>query len=189
MSEEITCLECGRPIRAGTARRIKGLCISCRTKRSTSNPFSILFASLIERVHDSSGGFNALSEPEKLYYATALMRNEVHNGGFHQYFFNSSGSYYEYAQRGLTELAATQTLALLRQAKQVVFPTMLVPTDTERRRNLLPFADPDAPVPEWSKKLDELDQRLYTDPDGLNARLERFARQNALVSAKDEQVT
>ena len=67
------------------------------------------------------------------------------------------------------------------------FSTISVPTDTERRRDLLPFADPDAPVPEWSKKLDELDQRLYADPDGLNARLERFARQNALVSAKDDQ--
>ena len=189
MSEAVTCSECGRAVQASTARRMKGLCILCRTKRGTSNPFSILYASLIERVHDSPGGFNALSEPEKLYYATALMQNEVHNGGFHQYFFNSSGSYYEYAQRGLTEFGATQTLELLRQAKQVVFPTVLVPTDTERRRDLLPFADPDAPVPEWSKKLDELDQPRYADPDGLNSGLERFARQNGLISAQDDQVS
>lgn len=157
-------------------------------KRTRSSPFYLLYGSLINRVHNSPGGFNALSEAEKLYYATMLLRNEVGNGGFDQYFFNSSGSSYLYAEKGLIEIGATQTLELLRQAKNIVFPTAPVPTDTETRRNLLPSFDPDGPVPEWSTKLDHLDQRFYADPDGLTHRLEAFARKHGLVSTHDDQV-
>jgi Domain of unknown function (DUF4375) len=79
-------------------------------------------------------------------------------------------------------MGAVQTLDLLRQAKEIVFPTIPVPVDTEVRRNLLPVVEPDSPNPEWERKLDELDQRFYAKSDNLTPRLEAFAREQGLVS-------
>ena len=185
MSAQVACVKCGKPVSARIARRMEGLCLSClgRTTNTTrENPFYLFYNSLIDRVHNSADGFNGLSDDEKLYWAVALFRNEVNNGGFHQYFFNSSGSYYEYAEKGLVAVGALHTLDLLRQAKEVVFPGVPVPVDTEVRRNLLPVFEPDSPNPEWSRVLNGLDQRFYANTDNLTPRLEAFARQQGLVS-------
>jgi len=155
-------------------------------KHARKNPSYLFYNSLIERVHNSADGFGGLSEAEKLYWAVALLRNEINNGGFDQYFFNSSGSYYDYAEKGLVAVGAVQTLELLRQAKDIVFPTIPVPVDTEVRRNLLPVVEPDSPNPEWARKLNELDHRFYGDSDNLTARLEAFAREHGLVSDQSD---
>jgi len=149
--------------------------------RGKNNPFYLLYGSLIERVHGESGGFNTLSEPEKLYYATTLLRNEVNNGGFHQYFFNSSGSYYRYAEKGLIEMGAIRTLELLHRAKDLLFADKNVPGDTEARRDTMPNADSEEDVMNLLKKFEDLDQTFYSDPDDFNPRLEAFARKHRLV--------
>jgi len=154
-------------------------------KRPGADTFDLFYGSLIERVNNSANGFGGLSEPEKLYYSVTLLINEVNNGGFDQYFFNSSGSYYRYAEKGLTLLGDTLVLELLHQAKEIVFPGVPVPVDTGARRRLLPVADPDAPDPEWVRKLDELDQRFYANPDDLSPRLEAFALEQGLVSKEE----
>ncbi|HEV2732862.1 MAG TPA: DMP19 family protein [Terriglobales bacterium] len=154
-----------------------------KVKHTKTDPFYLLYNSLIERVHHSPGGFGGLSEPEKLYYAVALLRNEVYNGGFDQYFFNSSGSYYNHAEKGLLEIGAIQTLELLRQAKDIIFPAVSVPEDTQTRRELLSTIESDTPSPESSSKLDELDQRFYANSDNLTPRLEAFAREQGLIKA------
>jgi Domain of unknown function (DUF4375) len=185
MTAQVACVECGKPVSARIARRMKGLCLACLGRETThtrKDPFYLFYNSLIERVHNSADGFGGLSEAEKLYWAVALLRNEINNGGFHQYFFNSSGSYYDYAEKGLVAVGAVQTLDLLRQAKETVFPTIPVPVDTEVRRNLLPVVEPDSPNPEWERKLDELDQRFYANSDNLTPRLEAFAHEQGLVS-------
>jgi len=154
-----------------------------RGRRTKTNAFYLLYNSLVQRVHDSPNGFGGLSDPEKLYYAVALLRNEVNNGGFDQYFFNSSGSYYNYAEKGLVAIGAMQTLELLRQAKDIVFPAIPVPEDTQTRRELLSTIESDTLNPEWSRKLDELDQRFYANSDNLTPRLEAFAREQGLINA------
>jgi uncharacterized protein DUF4375 len=163
------------------ASRREGLCLRCSAKR---NPFFVLYSSLIERVC-RSGGFDTLSDAEKLYYALTLFQNEVNNGGFHQFFFNSSGSYYELIENGLVRFNEPGTLELLHQAKHIVFPEIAVPVDTSTRRDLMP-----APAADWMNKLSELDQRFYGCPDGLGAKLKAFAREQGLVSAEtgDRQV-
>jgi hypothetical protein len=129
LEEKVACPECGALISASTARRMKGLCVLCKTKHKTTNPLSLLYLSLIQRVHDSPGGFAALGEAEKLFYALSLFRNEINNGGFEQFFRNSSGSYYQDIESGLARLDESQNLEPLRHAKQIVFPTVPVPAD------------------------------------------------------------
>lgn len=90
--EKVPCAECGKPVPAKQAAKRQGFCLHCSLKR---NPFFVLYSSLVERVYRSPAGFAAFSDEERLYYAMTLFQNEVNNGGFHQFFFNSSGSYYE----------------------------------------------------------------------------------------------
>ena len=148
------------------------------------DPFYTFFLGLIDRVVDSPSGFNGLSEPEKLCYAVALVRDEVYNGGFHQYFFNSSGSYYNYAENGLVRLGATQILELLRLAKEIVFPLTPVPMDMKTRRLLIPI--PGYPLPDWAEKLNEIDRRFNACPDEITPRLEAYAREHKLVPPKKD---
>jgi hypothetical protein len=114
LAEKVACLECGKPVSASLASRREGLCLRCGAQR---NPFFVLYSSLIERVCHSPSGFDALSDAEKLYYALTLFQNEVNNGGFHQVFFNSSGSYYDLIENGLVRFNEPRTLELPHQAK------------------------------------------------------------------------
>jgi Domain of unknown function (DUF4375) len=120
MDEKVPCAECGKPVSAGLASKRDGLCLRCSAKR---NPYFVLYSSLIDRVCNGPG-FGALPEPEKLYYALTLFQNEVNNGGFHQFFFNSSGAYFDLIREGLATLDELQTLELLQRAKGIVFPEM-----------------------------------------------------------------
>ena len=181
LEEKVACQECGKQVSAKLAAKRNGLCLHCNAKR---NPFFVLYSSLIDRVCHASGGFGALSDAEKLYYALTLFQNEVNNGGFHQFFFNSSGSYYELIENSLVTFDEPQTLELLHQSKQIVFPEIPVPTDTQERRSTIP-----APSPDLMTKLDELDQRFYRMADTLTAKLEDFARQRGLVPANSERPT
>jgi hypothetical protein len=118
LAEKVACVECGKPVSASLASRREGLCLRCSAQR---NPFFVLYSSLIEQVCHSPSGFDALSDAEKLYYALTLFQNEVNNGGFHQVFFNSSGSYYDLIENGLVRFNEPRTLELLHQAKHIVF--------------------------------------------------------------------
>jgi hypothetical protein len=120
-----------------------------------------------------------LNDPEKLYYALTLFQNEVNNGGFHQFFFNSSGSYYDLIENGLVTFNEPHALDLLHQAKQIIFPAIGVPTGMEARRRLML-----APTPDLMNKLNTLDQQFYRSPDSLSAKLQAFARERGLVSAE-----
>lgn len=179
LQEKVACVECGKPVAAKLATKRNGLCLRCSAKR---NPFFVLYASLIDRVCNGPGGFDALSDSEKLYYALTLFQNEVNNGGFHQFFFNSSGSYYSLIETALVSFDEPTLLDLLHQAKQIVFPDMDVPEDKEKRRNVRPFIDAQS-KPDLANKLDELDRRFYATPDTLTAKLQTFARDQALVPA------
>lgn len=111
------------------------------------------------------------------------MELEIYNGGFHQYFFNDSGSYYNHAEEGLIALGAFQTLELLQKAKEVLFPNISVPVKMGERRRVLPsYPEGNSPMPKWSEILDDLDNRYWADSEGITRRLEAFARNHRLPS-------
>jgi hypothetical protein len=85
MTAQVACAKCGKPVSARIARRMKGLCLACLGRETThtrKGPFYLFYNCLIERVHNTADGFGGLSEAEKLYWAVALLRNEINNGGF-----------------------------------------------------------------------------------------------------------
>jgi hypothetical protein len=180
IDEKVPCVECGKPVSAKLASKRNGLCLRCSANH---NPFFVLYSSLIDRVCHSPEGFDSLSQAEKLYYALTLFQNEINNGGFHQFFFNSSGSYYELIEDGLVTFDEPKMLELLHQAKLIIFPEIAVPIDTRTRRERMPHADPSGDL---MGKLDKLDQEFYRQPNTLSPKLEAFARERELVKAEPE---
>lgn len=63
-----------------------------------------------------SSGFDALSQPQKLYYAAFVCHNEVNNGGFSQYFMNSSGSHWQDALAGFKAMGFVERSEILNEA-------------------------------------------------------------------------
>ncbi len=128
---------------------------------------------LVDRVFKTSQGMAGLSQPEKTYYAVSCLIGEVYNGGFDQFFSNSSGELYGLALDGLLEFGADKSAGLLIQAKEVLFGDELVPLDRSKRLKLMPTMGNET-HPAWGK-LDLLDREFYEDPDRLAEKGKAYA--------------
>ena len=100
-------------------------------------------------------GFEALNDKELAIYTIWWLEAEVNNGGFHQYFWNSTGDNAGAALKSLNKIGATKTASLLKQAMEVAFGGA-APTSRIDRQNELG-------VDEAAKldRLDELDSDFY----------------------------
>jgi hypothetical protein len=61
-------------------------------------------------------GIEALTIPQRRYHAFFSLDSQVNNGGFTQYFFNSSGDNWREAVAGLEAMESKERLAILLQA-------------------------------------------------------------------------
>lgn len=191
---KVPCKKCGALILESTATKNGGLCVPCKSGKRESieaskkwhkeqreldrtDPLRKLWSELVHRAHETDKGFAGFTEAEKQYFAVGLLDGEVYNGGFDQYFFNSSGSYYQYALAGLKAIDATQSLIILEKAKQVLFDFEQIPEDTEKRRAFLRARASAS----RSNRLEELDKEFWKDPDGLATRWQEFAKRWGLV--------
>jgi hypothetical protein len=77
-------------------------------------------------------GESSLTEAEKRLCAVYELEGQVGNGGFDQYFFNSSGGNAEMALVGLKDMGAADAAAILERA-MAVFPGGKPPTDRKSR--------------------------------------------------------
>jgi hypothetical protein len=91
---------------------------------------------------------------------------EVNNGGFHQYFFNSSGRHGPEVAALLDTIGAANCAQLVRQATDLAGPDFPWPDIGARRRALR------AAPPELEAALDALDAAFYAYPDDVAALLE-----------------
>lgn len=107
------------------------------------------------------------------------MSGEVYNGGFDQYFHNSSADYFKFAVEGLIAVGASESLSLLTAAKILFFGDAEVPPDTGERRSILRITDAEAQE-KRDKELDDLDRAFWADPDKLGERMYQFAKDNEL---------
>lgn len=191
MTDKVPCTKCEALVLPSTAERTGGVCMACKNgiresmeeskeyyKRERelekTCPFRLFWSDLVDRVYDEKKGFKTLSDEEKFYYSVNCLSGEVYNGGFDQYFSNSSGENYIYAELGLVQLGATNSLGLLRKAKKLVFGSSSVPKEQHLRQ----VATSNGKV---SSALDDLDTEFYKDTDQLSEKLESYAKSKGLV--------
>lgn len=195
MSEKQPCRVCANLILATTAARNDGMCMPCKGgyregiengklraeehKRYLASPQALYWNALVNRIYNTPEGFAGLTLAEQHYYVVSELQSEVYNGGFDQYFGNSSGEHCASACAGLLELGATQTLALLEEARRLLFGNQPVPSDQGVRQLSMPtYAD--EPDLECEAALDALDTQFYLDTEQLDARLLKHARDHHL---------
>ncbi|MCC4213200.1 DMP19 family protein [Leeuwenhoekiella parthenopeia] len=116
--------------------------------------------------------FESLNEYEKNVIFIEMLEGQVNNGGFDQYFFNSSGEYAYETLKALEEIKANQTAKILNSAIKT-FPTLPVPKDTEQRRELMEDI-PDNISETW----DKLDDEFYEYPENLAGLVIEYVKTN-----------
>ena len=197
MSENQKCKICGIGIPADSAVLIAlNLCSGCRKDRdektrarkidfeeriikafSAPNPERDLWSNLVSRVYvdKESATLKLLNRQEKTYYLVIAFSGEVRNGGFSQFFTNSSGKFYQETIESLSDLNAKKTLDLLLQAKTLFFGDREPPVDRYERHQAM------IPDPHSSSSGDHLDKQFYADPDNLDQLIKAFALEKKLI--------
>jgi hypothetical protein len=113
-----------------------------------------------------------LTEPQKKFYLNQKLEREVNNGGFDQYFHNSSGAFAHQTVESLTAIGADLTVGILIHAI-MCFPGGKVPEDDEARRELLQKMSQDK-----LDVLEQLDQSFFVYEEDLNALNMEYVRNN-----------
>jgi len=122
-----------------------------------------LIIALQERValRESEVGFDGLSEPERVFLCVQDVESEVNNGGFLQYFYNSSGNRALFASRSFETIGASHTAGIVKRAC-AVFPNGEPPSDRTEREELLERIEE-----QIEDALSELDDAFYEYNDDL----------------------
>lgn len=140
------------------------------------DPCRALWESLVKRSCDDRS-LSRWSDDERTYFCVCLLEGEVYNGGFDQFFTNSSGDYYAEALNGLAQLNATNSHRLLDQAAWVAFKGIQPPKDRQERQSLFFKFEND----KQQAALDRLDRQFWDDPDHLGDLLNAFAKEKGLI--------
>ena len=120
--------------------------------------------------HNTRAG--EMSQCELGFLSVRELTEEVNNGGFDQYFFNSAGNYASDALWCLRAIGAEKTASILERA-MAQFPGGQVP-DLRHDRQAVMDTLPEAVQEVW----DGLDQEFYASSDDLDALLTAFVRAN-----------
>ena len=106
--------------------------------------------------------FSKLTDHQKLFFLNQNLEREINNGGFNQYFYNSSGDEAHETILSLKAIGANKTAIILQKAIDQ-FPNKTVPKDRDERAEVL------AQIEEIANEAwEELDQEFYEYEDDLN---------------------
>ncbi|MDR0214556.1 MAG: DMP19 family protein [Comamonas sp.] len=201
--QRLPCTRCGDSIHPDTARQNAGLCMPCVRGNQLSieerkarhqqqreeerayyeSPAYRYWTALVHRVYGTPDGFDTLSHGDRLFYLLNILQGEVHNGGFEQFFSNSSGDRYAQTVAALTEVEDHASLRLLQAAKLALFADHEVPTDQAARFDLMPTAAEDHPAHETTwQPLEALDAQFYADSSSLDAALDKVVNHYKLYT-------
>lgn len=197
--EKLPCTECGALILPTTAESTGGICMACKQgirqnmERSRAyyqslkeyDPVRELWHSLVHR-SSKNPSLSDFSQEERKYFCVCLLEGEVYNGGFDQYFYNTSGNYYKEAVLGLIDLCAENSLSIVQRAAHVIFGASGPPEDRTQRwktaKRQERFISWQPWRPKLSTLLSELDKEFWADPDHLSDLLDDYAESRGLVA-------
>lgn len=149
------------------------------------DPFFLLWDNLVQKVfaNKDSIDLTPLTESERIYWFARILIDEVYNGGFDQYFFNSSGNFVRETADSLKRLKMVEQDEILGEATHLLFPDDLPPVSIGDRRRYLRQREESSPT-EWAviqSRLTELDNKFLHDGERLEQQLTEFAFREHLV--------
>jgi hypothetical protein len=115
----------------------------------------------------------ALSKGFQMVYATSWVDAEVNNGGFNQYFWNSSGAFRMEALEGYKLIGATRHEQLLAEAIKVYTGIESKLKQQQEKGTLKAFSDSYKDNP-----LNKLDDQFYELKEDVSALRVRFIREH-----------
>ena len=101
-----------------------------------------------------------LNEHERVFFVTQTLEQELNNGGFSQFFYNSGGDFSNELVDAFTKIGALKTAEICKKALAVF--NGKVPVDRDKREELLDSLDCD-------DMLSECDDAFYDYEDDLEA--------------------
>jgi hypothetical protein len=113
-----------------------------------------------ELLFKSKKEFRAVAPRVRTAYCIHRLESEVNNGGFHQYFSNSSGEYVRETLQALAAIRAVATCALLERAVAIGFPDGY-PVDAQQHQACLADFD------DIAQALNPLDLAFFEYPEPL----------------------
>lgn len=113
-----------------------------------------------------------LTNEQKDFFFNQNLEREINNGGFNQFFYNSSGDFAHETIKSLKIIGADKTAAILQQAIDL-FPDKTVPQDRIERQEILKKIETTA-----NEIFEDLDQKFFVYEDDLNTLNLEFVRQN-----------
>lgn len=113
-----------------------------------------------------------LTGPQKSFYFNQNLEREINNGGFNQFFYNSSGNFAHETLASLQSIGANRTADILQQAIDQ-FPKSTVPKDRPERQNILEQIEEKA-----DEVWEQLDQKFYKYVDNLYDLNIEYIKQN-----------
>lgn len=114
----------------------------------------------------------ALTQPQRHYSAVRVLDAEVRNGGFSQYFFNSSGDEWKSALSGLEAMGSRDRLALLQKALAKFDKSSPSEFRNQRMQQLAKIEDGKDSV------FDQLETRYYKSSENLDVMVMRYVLKN-----------
>ena len=140
--------------------------------RLTDNTDKIIaIGELIDNKIGDSNSLENLSDSEKTVLYVNILEREVNNGGFGQFFYNSSGQYAHEILGAYQKIEAYKTADIIKRAINL-FPTLPVPKNWETRQDIVLEIDSDAGL--WN----ELDNEFYKYEDNISDLTIKFVEQN-----------
>ena len=115
--------------------------------------------------------FSNLNEFEKTFIYLDVLEDSVTNGGFIQFFFNSSGQFTHEVFQAYLAIKAENTVDILTKAIYL-FPEIPVPKNLRARQQIL--MEKDTNIDLW----DELDTQFYKYEDNIISLTLEYVRNN-----------
>lgn len=115
---------------------------------------------------------SALSDAERVFYITQILEMEVNNGGFSQFFDNSSGDFSNELVDAFTTIGANKTAAICQKAIDAFGRD--IPVDRDERQEMLDELESE----EFEEALGECDDAFFAYEDDLNKLNYNFVMKN-----------
>lgn len=128
----------------------------------------------ISALCDYGDSIERLNEPQKNFFYNQTLEREINNGGFNQFYFNSSGDFAHEIIVSLKAIGANKTAMIVENANDQ-FPDKIVPKDRATRQEILLQIENKA-----DEIWEELDQKFFAYEDDLNSLNMDYIRKNKM---------